>query len=243
MTRNAGHVWERALDYPDDFATSAFLAGKQIAVSRTMGIWIAVAFLLIICGCIALPWLHNKQTVTPFVIYVDSARGEWQLIGRTSGEKGATYYQSVQRALVGIFTEKWFTVTGSPEKNAQMWKRCNRETECAKRVPNTIINVDGCDIYCISGESMYQKFVTNMLPPYAASESVGERLFIDPNKVTVFQSGEITEGGGTWVTRARVHSSENGDFDIVAYVKVAYDPTRYPQTLGYYITDFNSYRE
>lgn len=236
-------MWERALDYPDDFATSAFPAGKQIAVSRTMGIWIAVAFLLIIGGCIALPWLHDRQAVSPFVIYVDNTRGEWQLVGRSLSEKGATYYQSVQRALVGIFTEKWFTVTGNAERNAQIWQRCNRDTECMRRVPNTFANVGGCDIYCISGESMYQKFVTDMLPQYTAYESIGDRWFVDPNKITVFSGGEITKNGGTWVARARVRSSMNGDFDIVAYVKVAHDVARYPQTLGYYIADFNAYKE
>lgn len=231
------------MDYPDDFETSAFPAGKRIAVSRTFGIWVVVAFLIIIGFCIALPWLRANQTVNPFVIYVDSARGEWQLIGRPLGTGGATYYQSVQRALVGIFTEKWFTITGNSDKNARAWERCNRETECTRRVPNTFANVGGCDIYCISGETMYQDFVTNMLPQYRAYESAGERWYMNPNKITVFPAGTITRAGGTWVARGHVHSSESGDFDVVAYVKVAHDATRYPQTLGYYITGFNAYKE
>ncbi|MBQ6736529.1 MAG: hypothetical protein IJQ90_03520 [Alphaproteobacteria bacterium] len=231
------------MDYPDDFDTSAFPAGKRVAVSRTMGIWSAIAFIVIICACVALPWMRRNQTINPFVIYVDSARGEWQLIGRPRGEKNIPYYQSVQRALVGIFTEKWFTVTGNTEKNARNWERCNRETECTRRVPNTFASVGGCDIYCVSGESMYQKFVTDVLPQYRAYESAGERLYIDPNKITVFPGGTITQNGGTWVARGRVYSNTNGNFDIIAYVKVAYDASRYPQTLGYYIAGFNAYRE
>lgn len=231
------------MDYPDDFNTSAFPAGKRIAVSRTMGIWSVIAFLVIVCICVALPWLRRWQTINPFVIYVDSARGEWQLIGRPRDEKNIPYYQSVQRALVGIFTEKWFTVTGNTEKNALNWQRCNRETDCTRRVPNTFASVGGCDIYCISGESMYQKFVADVLPQYTAYESAGERWYVDPNKITVFPGGTITQNGGTWVARARVYSNTNGNFDIVAYVKVAYDASRYPQTLGYYVTGFNAYRE
>lgn len=231
------------MDYPDDFENSAFPAGKRVAVSRTMGIWIAVAFLIIIGFCVALPWLRANQTVNPFVIYVDSTRGEWQLVGRPLGEKNIPYYQSVQRALVGIFTEKWFTISANAQKNARAWERCNRETECTRHVPNTFANVDGCDIYCISGEGMYQNFVTDVLPQYRAYESAGERWYIDPNKITVFSGGKITANGGTWVARARVYSNINGHFDIIAYVKVAYDVARYPQTLGYYITGFNAYRE
>lgn len=232
-----------ALDYPDDFETSAFPAGKRIAVSRTMGIWSFVAFLIIIACCVALPWLRKNQTVNPFVIYVDNARGEWQLIGRPMGDKDTTYYQSLQRALVGIFTEKWFTISASDEKNDLNWGRCNRETDCMRHIPNTFANIDGCDIYCISGEGMYQNFVTDVVPQYRAYESAGERWHVDPNKITVFPAGTVTQNGGTWVTRARVWSSASGNFDVVAYVKVAYDPERYPQTFGYYITGFNAYRE
>jgi len=231
------------LVYPDDFDTSAFPAGKRLAVSRTMGIWIMVAFLVIIGICVALPWMRNQQTVNPFVIYVDSARGDWQLIGRPIGDKGATYFQSVQRALVGIFAERWFTITGDTTKNEAMWKRCNREIDCVRRVPNIFANIGGCDIYCISGENMYQNFVKNVLPQYHEYESAGMRWFMNPNQITVFPAGTIKHDGGTWVVRGHVRSNTGGDFDVVAYVKVAYDATRYPQTLGYYITGFNAYRE
>lgn len=231
------------MDYPDDFATSAFPAGNRVAISRVMGIWSAVAFLLIIACCIALPWLRKNQTVNPFVIYVDSARGEWQLIGRPLGERNIPYYQSVQRALVGIFTEKWFTLSGNTEKNALNWERRNRETECARRIPNTFPSLGGGDIYCISGEGMYQTFTTDVLPLYKTYESGGERWYIDPNKITVFPGGTITQSGGTWIARAHVYSNINGGFDIIAYVKVAYDVSRYPQTFGYYITGFNAYKE
>ncbi len=229
--------------YPDDFNTSAFPAGKRVALSRTMGIWSTIAFLIIIGVCIALPWLRANQTVNPFVIYVDSMRGEWQLIGRPLDKKDVPYYQSVQRALVGIFTEKWFTVTGNAEKNEQHWKRCSRENDCARRVPNTFANMDGCDIYCISGEGLYQKFVTDVMPLYQGYELVGEKWYVDPNKITVFPGGAITKTGGTWIARGQVYSNVNGHFDIIAYVKVAYDVARYPQTLGYYITGFSAYRE
>ena len=56
-------------------------------------------------------------------------------------------------------------------------------------------------------------------------------------------SGKITKDGGTWIVRTSVRSNLNGDFDVIAYVKIARDMERYPQTLGFYVTEFNAYRE
>lgn len=232
------------MDYPDDFNTSAFPAGKRIAVSRAAGIWSIIAFLLIIAGCIALPWLCKNRTINPFVIYVNSASGDWELVGRKSVQKDIPYYQSVQRALVGIFTEKWFTISGNGTKNALNWDQCNRETVCSRRIPSTFAQNEGCDIYCLSGQGMYQKFSSDVLPLYQMYESNGERWYIDPEKIQMSPfGGVIGPEGGTWVVHARVRSSINGDFSVVAYVKVAKDVTRYPQTLGYYVASFNSYKE
>lgn len=229
--------------YPDDFETSAFPEGKRIAVSRTVGIWCLVTFLLMIACCIALPWVAKNKTIDPFVIYVDGARGEWNLIGRPLTERDIPYYQSIQRALIGIFTEKWFTISGNISRNEKNWDRCRRDTDCVRRIPNTFADINGCDIYCIAGESMYQKFEDSVLPLYKSYEAKGERWYIDANKITVFPSGVITQAGGTWIARARVKSSIKGTFNIVAFVKIAYEPSRYPQTFGYYITSFNAYKE
>ena len=231
------------MDYPDDFNTSAFPSGRRVAVARTVGIWCAVAFLLIIACCIALPWVAKNKTLDPFVIYVDSARGEWNLIGRPLKERDVPYYQSVQRALIGIFTKKWFTISANTERNEKNWDRCTRDTDCALRIPNTFPDIKGCDIYCISGDPLYKKFVDDVLPLYRMTEEKNERWYVDANKITVFPSSPITEKGGTWVVHARVKSSIKGNFDIVAFVTIAYNPSRYPQTFGYYITDFNAYRE
>lgn len=217
--------------------------GKRIAVSRTAGIWCLVTFLLIIACCFALPWVAKNKTIDPFVIYVDGARGEWNLIGRPLTERHIPYYQSIQRALIGIFTTKWFTISGNIIRNERNWDRCNRDTDCMRRIPNTFFDIHGCDIYCISGETMYQKFATDVLPLYKSYESRGERWYIDTNKITVFPSGLITQAGGTWIVRGVVKSSVSGIFNIIAFVKIARDSSRYPQTFGYYIAGFNAYKE
>lgn len=234
---------EGILDYPDDFETSAFPAGKWVALSRNVGIWTMTAFLIVIACCVTLPWLCKNRTVNPFIIYVDGTNAVWELVGRTSINKDIPYYESVQRALVGIFTEKWFTISGNLQKNALNWERCNRETVCTHRFPNTFAQTDGCDIYCISGESMYQTFQSKVLPLYQTYESVGTRWYIDSDKIQIMPNGNITENGGTWIVHAPINASIGGKFNVVAYVKVARDMTRYPQTLGYYVASFNSYKE
>ena len=40
-----------------------------------------------------------------------------------------------------------------------------------------------------------------------------------------------------------MRSNLNGDFDVIAYVKIARDAQRYPQTLGFYVAEFNAFRE
>ena len=231
------------MTYPDDFDTSAFVAGKRVAISRIAGIWIMVALFFIVACCIALPWLQQNQRVNPFIIYVNGSHGEWDLIGKRTAEDDISYYFSMQRALVGVFTEKWFTISGNAEQNNKNWSTCNRETVCGHGIANTFWNENGCDIYCMSGENMYQTFATTVLPIYETQVSFGERWYVDTGRMSVTPNGKITENGGTWVVRAHVRSNLNGDFDIIAYAKVVRNTTgQYPQTLGYYITGFNSYR-
>lgn len=233
---------ERVLAYPDDFDTSAFIAGKRIALSRTGAIWVMVTLFLIIATCIALPWVQRNMRIDPFIVYVDGARGEWHLVGHDAPASDITYYKSMQRALVGVFTEKWFTIFGDENQNDKNWSICNRKSVCNQTTANTFWNDAGCDLYCISGEDMYQNFKENVMPLYQSRMELGDRWYVNTTQMTIKPNGTITKQGGSWIVNARVRSSLNGDFDIVAYVKVAYDITRYPQTLGYYVTKFNSYR-
>ncbi len=232
--------------YPDDFDTSAFPAGRLVAASRTLGIWIAVSLFLIAICAIALPWIRMNQKIDPLVIYVDGANGQWELVPngqiKMNLHQDWTYYYATQRALVGIFTKKWFTISNNSESNDKMWARCARTSECNERVLNAFPNKDGCDIFCMSGEDLYKKFTTNVLPTYETAISFGERWRISPSRLDIKPSGNITANGGTWVVRSRVYSN-NGEFDIVAYVVVARNEAYYPQTLGYYVSEFNAYRE
>lgn len=206
-----------------------------------------VAFFLVVACCIAIPYLQNNRTVSPYVIYVDGMHGKWEMVGQVRPNIVVPYYDSMQRALAGIFTKKWFTISDNPGVNSKNWMQCDRATACTDRVSNTFETDIGCDIYCMAGDNMYRNFADNVLPMYKEYESMGQRWFVNSDKITI-SSGERNKNansanGGTWIVRARVQSNLNGDFDVIAYVKIAYDIERYPQTLGFYVADFKAYRE
>jgi hypothetical protein len=54
--------------------------------------------------------------------------------------------------------------------------------------------------------------------------------------------GEIKDIGGTWQVRATIITNASQQIDILAYAKVERNQDLYPQTLGYYIADFNAYK-
>ena len=118
--------------YPDDFDTSAFVAGKRIALSRTGAVWVMVSFFLVIACCVALPWLQKNMRINPFVIHVNGPRGMWHLIGHDTMELDIPYYQSIQRAVVGVFTQKWFTISGDENQNEKNCTNLQQFEYCYK---------------------------------------------------------------------------------------------------------------
>lgn len=231
------------MNYPDDFDTPAFPAGKRIAVSRVMAIWSMCLLFLILGCCIALPWLQRHKTISPFVIYVDGPHGEWGLINDSTPQSAISYNYSIQRAMVGIFTERWFTIFRGQNRNERNWGMCDRVEFCAERVPTTMWDTNGCGIYCIADDHLYENFVIDVLPSYQERFKMGETWRINPNRLDIQPLGTISERGGTWVVHGRVRSNLNGDFNIVAYVRLGRDLKRYPQSLGYYIASYNAFRD
>ena len=94
----------------------------------------------------------------------------------------------------------------------------------------------------MAGEDLYKNFTENVLPTYETAISFGEKWRVNPSRIDIEPTDNITSKGGTWIVRTRVYSN-NGEFDIVAYIDVARNESVYPQTLGYYVSGFNAYRE
>lgn len=231
------------MDYPEDFDTSAFPAGRRIALSRTVGIWTAVSLFLVVCCCVAIPWLLKLRTLDPFVIYVDAPVGEWRLVGRSDTKRSLSYYDTVQRALIGVFVENWFTIDSDSYTNDENWASCNRAKVCDTQVPTSNLGGTACGIYCLTDEEVYQNFKTGVVPIYQAISDTGEVWDVNTKKLMITPSGTVSATGGVWMVRGHILSNRIGGFDIVAYVTVKRDTEKYPQTLGFYVSDFKAYRE
>lgn len=229
------------MNYPEDFDTSAFPVGRRIVLSRTAGIWGMVTLFLVVCLCVLIMWIKQNRRINPFIIYVNGPQGHWESISNDKTELSAPYWKSVQRSLVGIFTEKWFTISNDPNYNEKMWSRCTRKDTCFQQINNTFVS--GCDIYCMASDDMFHTFSTKVLPQYKEFTDMGQVWRTSPTNIIVVPDGVITEAGGDWIVTARIRSNLNGDFDIIAYVNVKHDTELYPQTLGYYISQFNAYRK
>ena len=229
------------LDYPGGFDTTAFPAGKRISVARVAAICCMTAFFLIVCLCGAVWWLSPKKTLTPILIYVDAANGQWQMIGSNTQNDDSEYYYMMQKSLVGIFAEKWFTISTNPEKNTQMWSRCNRDDICVSHMLQTTATTSGCDIYCMTDETTYKSFIEKVVPLYQTRASVGEQWSVNVDTINVVPDGKITESGGRWIVNAHIRAVPGPGFNIIAYVGVAKNDTEYPQTMGYYVNSFNAY--
>lgn len=233
------------MDYPEDFNTSALPAGGRLALSRTVGIWIAVSLFLIICCGVAIPWLVKNKTIDPFVIYVNAPQGEWRLIGRSDTMRALPYYDAAQRALIGVFASKWFSIDQNNSFNESNWASCTRAQICPTQIPTTQNTAEFCGLYCLGGEDVYHTFVSQVMPVYQAVADFGDEWRLNTGTLMIMPNGDIDDKGGSWTLRGRVYSRQQnaGYFNVVAYVAVARDIEKYPQTLGFYVTQFNAYRE
>ena len=103
------------LDYPSDFNTPAFPAGKSVALSRLMGIASCVTFLLVIFLCGILIWAVRSQRIDPFIVEIDKLTGQWTVVGHSHGNGPIEYSakMALQESVLGNFTANWFSVSGA----------------------------------------------------------------------------------------------------------------------------------
>lgn len=231
------------MDYPNNFDTPAFPAGSRIAISRFMVIVSCILFLLIIFMCITLLWAARSKRIDPFIVSVDEITGEWMVVDHGHGNKPMEYpaLWSMQQSVVGNFTENWFTISQNTEQNEKMWQTCERTKFCGNEDIRQY-NEKTCALYCLSGEELFSNFIYNIVPDYQNRVSNGERWVIDKTEIQIEPAGQIIDAGGTWRVTATLQSNISGEIDIIAFVKVARKTSSYPQTLGYYVADFNAYK-
>lgn len=227
------------MDYPDNFQTPAFPAGKRIAISRIMAIWTLIVFLLIIFLCGILLWSSKSERMSPVMIASDNMTGEWSIIDRNSNNNEYPASRTMQEYVVGNFTANWFRVSEENTENIDAWKKCDR-TDCISGDTLTF-GTHSCAIYCSTGEDVFSRFTYDVIPYYQSLVGSGEIWVTDIKNMIIMPAGNISENGGTWRVLATIVSSKTGPFKVEIFVKVALNKVNYPQTMGFYIAGFNAY--
>jgi len=228
------------LDYPNDFETAAFPAGKSIALSRGVAIQISIVFFLILCTCgFVLFFIRSKQNY-PFLISTDPFTNEWSVVtypGKNRNNK-IEQYQIIQEKLVADYVTNWFTISKNETDNDIRWSECSVE-ECSLPEQFNPTNTE-CALYCVSDTELYSRFVQDVLPEYTARIHQASETWhvVNSNIIPIL----VRENFGYWQVYANIHSSVSGYFNVLVFVDINRDTDLYPVTLGYYVKDFNAYR-
>ena len=228
------------MNYPDDFNTRTFPAGKSIAISRAMGVGILSAFVIIVCLCGLILWTLKSARVEPFILVTNGLNDQWRIImaGGSTPSTERTSAQIFQQSLIWHFTQNWLNISSDADTNSDVWNiDCKREYCLADDN-----DVQKCAIYCASGSDLLTKFRETVLPQYQSYEAQNTTWTVVPESMRIEPVGRITPNGGTWQIQVTVLTGGTGAMDIVAYAKVAYSIKYYPATMGYYVFDFNAYR-
>lgn len=230
------------MEYPSGFNTPTFPAGSRLAATRLVAIATMVVFVLIVVMCGLLLWTQRAATVHPFLVSIDNITGQWAVVGHNHGRvREITTAQSLQESVIGKFIQYWFWVSASDNVNAALWRSCDREKQCNPE-NKTGIDTEECAIYCMAGEDIYSRFVASVVPDYQSRVVNGETWLVDMASIKTTPIGAIQDTGGMWQVRASVYSNKSGAIKILAYVRLARDAAQFPQTMGYYVSDFNAYK-
>ncbi len=229
------------MDYPNNFNIPAFPAGKTIAFTRTVSIWISIVFFFIVVVCGFLLLNMHLRTNFPFLISVNPVTEDWNVIAYPGEkEKPIPQYQYIQEKLVHDFVKDWFTISDNMDINEQIWEQCSK-TECQDSVQFNP-TVKKCALSCKSDGTVFADFVKNVLPNYRARINQAKEKWTIPAKGLLINPNVISEKNSKWQVYAVVNSSIMGNFDVLILVDVERDIDLYPATFGYYINQFNSYR-
>lgn len=229
------------MKYPDDFNTPAFPEGKFVAVSRFMGTAVSCIFLLIVCVCGIIFWVKRTQELSPFLISINPNGERWTVVAHDNHRSQIPAYYVLQESLLNRFVHDWFSISSDATVNNARWAKCNRDSdECTGGSDN---NANMCAIYCVADKHVWESFETVVKPTFTELSSrdgdvwVVQSVSIKP--VGKFES--VTATGGFWKLDAVVQTT-NGNILFSGFARTAYDGQDYPKTMGYYVSEFNTYR-
>lgn len=229
------------MNYPDNFETAAFPAGRRIAVSRVAAIGTAIVFLLICFACGIMLWTMRSARVHPFLISVNDASGIWQVVGHDHGRKTVSATRTLQESVVGNLVRNWFRISDDAFENAAIWRECDRSADCDSE--DATVTVDGdCAMFCVTSADLFTTFVNDIVPGYRARAQNDQQWSVDMDSLRITPASKIDDRGGTWRVQATVMTNTGTPMDIIAFAVIRRDKRSYPRTMGFYVADFNAYK-
>ena len=186
-----------------------------------------------------LVWTMRSVRTEPHILITDTVNEQWQIVKNDTirNEIKRDTNQLIQESVIWNFVQQWFSISGDHGENAALWNMsCNRNKDC-----DTSAASGTCKIFCATNETLFSKFTSQVLPTYEYNEKNG--IYWTPNTENIrIKLIDTANTSSTWQVQMTVSTSEHEVMDILAYVTLARNLKTYPRTMGYYITDFNSYR-
>ena len=230
------------MEYPDDFNVPAFPAGPRIATSRMFGIGIMVVLFLVVITCGLLLWVQRSAQVHPFVVSVNPITGQWEVVGHMHTDNSImTTNHALQESVVGKFIQDWFEISADTKTNDNMWMACDYATDCSLN-KNIDVKMGRCALFCVSGEEIFTNFTESVIPGYRTRVESGETWHFDMSSFQISPVGIFDSTGGSWRIEGTIYSNMSAPISVLGYAVVKRDMERYPQTMGFYVSDFSAYK-
>jgi len=227
------------MDYPNNFDLPVFPVARKIAFSRTMAVWTLVTFFVLAALAGFMVWSAQTTRISPFLITINPDTGDWATISEegsvTDTDDIITPSQMMQGSVVAKFAQRWFSVSAAAPANEANWCACDAASCSVDK------NARGCAICCASDSGLYQRFVNNIMPELQTRFTDGETISVIADSIQVYPESPASSDGGIFRATFDMISSVSGRISVWAFARVARNPELYPQTLGYYIADFNAY--
>jgi hypothetical protein len=234
------------MDYPNGFDIPAFPDMRKLALARAFAVWSCVAFFAIVVLCGALLWASQSLRLNPFLISVNQSTGEWTAVGEDDSGAGKLEYsenRAMQEFVIGNFVRRWFSISAAASENEIRWCRCDSRTECGtdRTIDQSGERKAPCLVCCASGDELFNRFVSEVLPDYKERAATGETWTLDEDSVEMTPLHKEIQNGGLWRVSAVVRSNKSGNIPVLGFAAVSRLRDRYPLSMGFFVSDFNGY--
>lgn len=229
------------MNYPDDFDTPTFPAGKTIALSRSVSVWIGIISFLIVVSCGLVLLLNSSKRTYPFLISADPMTSDWSIVAYPEKNVKITQDNVIQENLVRNYVTHWFSISKNSAINESRWQECVL-SDCDDADQYNPKNYR-CALFCDSSSELFRRFHNDILPEYRGRvEQASETITVKSQLITPPAIKDKNNKSGLWQSYVELESSVNKKFNVLVFIELGYEPGTHLSTLGYYVKDFNAYR-